>query len=117
MPDQVSPYAPTATEDATIRDHDCSVRRIKRLSGFIAVACTFVSPIGTVIGMMRAFNSLASGDSTPTPADFAGHIQFSMFVTAVVLPFAIVAFTTWLACWVWLRRSQFRRRSTEVCRP
>ena len=81
------------------------LRRIKSVAALILFGCIVISVFGTVHGMVRSFNAIALGGSTPTEADLAESIQWSMALTRILMPVTFIAGIVWICSWYKLRTS------------
>ncbi|SMP79143.1 MotA/TolQ/ExbB proton channel family protein [Neorhodopirellula lusitana] len=104
MENKPSPYAPPLNSHSGHGNNVKAMRKLKRIFGVLAVACIVVAPMGTVFGMVRAFYALSTAASTPAPDELARSIRYSLFVTLVLLPVALISLAGWVVCWFRIRR-------------
>ena len=69
------------------------LRRYLRLFNGIATVSPLIGLLGTVLGMIRAFNVIASADAMGRPDLLAGGISQALLTTAAGLTVAIPAYT------------------------
>lgn len=72
--------------------------RLKSVSGWIAILCIFIGPLGTVYTMIKAFRSASETSRSPLPDELARDINYSLSTTVALMPVAIIAGLIWFAC-------------------
>src|SRR5690606_36336462 len=73
-----------------------SLRRYLRLFNGIATLSPLLGLLGTVFGMIRSFNTIATADAMGRPELLAGGISEALITTAAGLSVAIPALTAYL---------------------
>lgn len=72
------------------------LRRYIRLFNGVSTICPLLGLLGTVLGMIRAFNSIATADAMGRPELLAAGISQALLTTAAGLSVAIPAFIAYL---------------------
>lgn len=72
------------------------LRRYLRLFNGISTICPLLGLLGTVLGMIRAFNAIATADAMGRPELLAGGISQALLTTAAGLSVAIPALIAYL---------------------
>lgn len=87
-------YVEDAIADFTINENRKSMTLINYIS-LIAQAAPMMGLFGTVLGMVGAFGTLASGDGSADPASLAGDISVALLTTLWGLVTAIPSLTAY----------------------
>jgi biopolymer transport protein ExbB len=72
------------------------LRKYFRILNGVATICPLLGLLGTVLGMIRAFNAIANGDAMGRPEMLAGGISQALLTTAAGLSVAIPALIAYL---------------------
>lgn len=86
------------------------LRRVRAISVIIIPVSLIAGVFSTVVGMTRAFSTLAEAESVD-PSQLASDISNSLLVGVIAIPIAGIAFCVWIWTIVKLRRIGSSRES------
>jgi biopolymer transport protein ExbB/TolQ len=88
----VNPYAAPISPARDFASSERRWRRTRLVSGIIVVVALMAGVMFTVIGMVRAFNTLAASEDVD-PNQLAEDISTSLSIGVITVPVAVVAFS------------------------
>ncbi|MDA7621949.1 MotA/TolQ/ExbB proton channel family protein [bacterium] len=99
-----TPYAaPNSNPQLVASASDIPASRVIAMTGSILLAGPIFGVIGTVIGMIGAFNTLAEGDGSADPNELASNISMALMTTLYGAAFGLVGVA--FVCTALYRRS------------
>ncbi|QDT48906.1 hypothetical protein Pan258_29530 [Symmachiella dynata] len=77
-------------------------KRIKFLSGISVVGMIAASTFGTVVSMVRTFNTI-SMEEKPAQNELADSISTQLWIGTILMPFVLIAAIVWFVAWLRVR--------------